>query len=205
MPDTAEREFLGMKIKGDWNSPGSDPVDQKPKEELAPLIEAVVNDPRIEAVRWVQYTPYFNDGEPCVFSISEYHFAIKPAKANLPVDLMKLENVLASLPGYYSPEEVRTNPDHYMRTDDSDEEWWGPEDDGSNAFRCLLGHERRSPTGPQQDRYGVAPELGEMVFDLIHALASGAFDVACQQLFGDHATVTIPQSGDIEIETYDHD
>lgn len=26
-------------------------------------------DPRIEAVGWRQYTPYFNDGDPCKFSI----------------------------------------------------------------------------------------------------------------------------------------
>lgn len=28
------------------------------------------DNPTIEAVRWVQYTPYFNDGDPCTFSLS---------------------------------------------------------------------------------------------------------------------------------------
>lgn len=28
-------------------------------------------NPEIPAVRWTQYTPYFNDGEPCVFGVQE--------------------------------------------------------------------------------------------------------------------------------------
>jgi len=27
--------------------------------------------PKVEAVRWTQYTPHFNDGEPCVFNVYE--------------------------------------------------------------------------------------------------------------------------------------
>jgi hypothetical protein len=27
--------------------------------------------PEVEGVRWHQYTPYFNDGDPCVFSVNE--------------------------------------------------------------------------------------------------------------------------------------
>jgi hypothetical protein len=28
----------------------------------------------VQAVRWTQYTPYFNDGEPCEFSVCEPYF-----------------------------------------------------------------------------------------------------------------------------------
>lgn len=28
-------------------------------------------NPKVHAVCWVQYTPYFNDGEPCVFSVGD--------------------------------------------------------------------------------------------------------------------------------------
>lgn len=34
------------------------------------LVEFVSNNPRIDALHWTQYTPYFNDGEPCVFSFN---------------------------------------------------------------------------------------------------------------------------------------
>jgi len=32
-------------------------------------------NPAIKTVRWVQYTPYFNDGEPCVFGVGDVYFS----------------------------------------------------------------------------------------------------------------------------------
>lgn len=32
--------------------------------------------PSIEKIRWTQYTPYFNDGEPCEFSVGDRQFKI---------------------------------------------------------------------------------------------------------------------------------
>jgi len=36
------------------------------KEVCASLFEA---NPKLESFGWQQYTPYFNDGDPCVFSV----------------------------------------------------------------------------------------------------------------------------------------
>jgi hypothetical protein len=58
--------FLGIPVEGDI-SYGDTRVAQRPLEELAPLIQAVLDDPFIVGFGWRQYTPYFNDGEPCVF------------------------------------------------------------------------------------------------------------------------------------------
>lgn len=35
-------------------------------------------NPSISAIHWNQYTPYFNDGEPCEFSVSDFNFFIGP-------------------------------------------------------------------------------------------------------------------------------
>jgi hypothetical protein len=32
------------------------------------------NNPAVTAIHWTQYTPYFNDGETCVFSVGEVYF-----------------------------------------------------------------------------------------------------------------------------------
>jgi hypothetical protein len=32
--------------------------------------------PRLESVTWVQYTPYFNDGDPCYFSVHDFDASI---------------------------------------------------------------------------------------------------------------------------------
>ncbi len=44
------------------------------KEGFKELFEA---RPDIEAVRWRQYTPYFNDGSPCTFSVNDTYVKFK--------------------------------------------------------------------------------------------------------------------------------
>lgn len=55
--------------------------DMLKREALAALKEAFTeffdNNPNIEAVRWNQYAPSFNDGEPCTFHV--YGFTYKPS------------------------------------------------------------------------------------------------------------------------------
>lgn len=33
------------------------------------------NTPEVKTVIWEQYTPYFNDGDPCIFSVGELSFS----------------------------------------------------------------------------------------------------------------------------------
>ncbi|GAA0641570.1 hypothetical protein GCM10009548_02250 [Streptomyces malaysiensis subsp. malaysiensis] len=64
---TSRRSFLGIPVEGDITE-GATRVDQKPIEELRPIMQAVLDDPTIIEFGWRQYTPYFNDGDPCEFS-----------------------------------------------------------------------------------------------------------------------------------------
>jgi hypothetical protein len=41
------------------------------KESLKSFFEL---NPGINALRWTQYTPYFNDGDACVFSVQDVYF-----------------------------------------------------------------------------------------------------------------------------------
>ncbi|WP_033307382.1 hypothetical protein RFN58_07095 [Streptomyces iakyrus] len=65
---TSGRNFLGIPVQGDI-TPGATRVEQKPIEELQPILQAVLDDPAIVEFGWRQYTPYFNDGDPCEFSV----------------------------------------------------------------------------------------------------------------------------------------
>lgn len=65
---TTDTNFLGMPVSGDITQ-GSSRVDQKPIEELAPLFQALLDDPAIVEFGWRQYTPYFNDGDTCEFGV----------------------------------------------------------------------------------------------------------------------------------------
>lgn len=59
--------FLGIPVEGDIYS-ADRRTAQKPLGELTPLFQAVLDDENVVEFGWGQYTPYFNDGDPCVFS-----------------------------------------------------------------------------------------------------------------------------------------
>jgi len=47
----------------------------------AALVQEMANDifdafPVVRAIQWTQYTPYFNDGDPCYFSVNEARIAL---------------------------------------------------------------------------------------------------------------------------------
>jgi hypothetical protein len=56
------------------------------REALRNQVKAVLADgiqdfmkehPSVKALGWTQYTPYFNDGEECVFSVNGFHASTK--------------------------------------------------------------------------------------------------------------------------------
>ena len=46
------------------------------------LAEFFATFPEVEALRWDQFTPYFNDGEACVFTFRGLHVKIKNASVS---------------------------------------------------------------------------------------------------------------------------
>lgn len=48
---------------------------EKAKKALKDEFKSFFNDyPEIGSILWVQYTPYFNDGDECLFSVKEIEF-----------------------------------------------------------------------------------------------------------------------------------
>ncbi len=66
-------ELAGIQIEGDIY-PTHKMVDQDPIEYFVDALKGVFTTGVIKAVRWTQYTPYFNDGEPCVFGTGEIYY-----------------------------------------------------------------------------------------------------------------------------------
>lgn len=55
-------------------------VQEAGKTAVAALFKAFFAEyPEVKAVGWTQYTPYFNDGDPCVFSVGEPYLSTKDA------------------------------------------------------------------------------------------------------------------------------
>lgn len=75
-------ELHGRTIEGQIQAANA-PVDQDPDSVFMDALDALLNTPNVESVKWTQYTPYFNDGEPCVFGVhgSRVRFADMPENA----------------------------------------------------------------------------------------------------------------------------
>ncbi len=61
------------KMGDDYRAAIKEKGKQAVSEELAGLFKA---HPELKAVRWQQYTPYFNDGDACVFNVRELYFQV---------------------------------------------------------------------------------------------------------------------------------
>lgn len=64
-------DFLGKPIHGDITHYTERVSEQHDPAELVRALDALCALDHVESIRWEQFTPYFNDGEPCVFRIQE--------------------------------------------------------------------------------------------------------------------------------------
>lgn len=73
------RYFMGIEVEG-YHTDGRHYYAQRPMEELVPYFRAAF-EKGIKAISWRQYTPFFNDGEPCEFGVGDISYTSNPAVA----------------------------------------------------------------------------------------------------------------------------
>lgn len=72
-------EIRDRKISGEPQyDRGRSTVPPATAAEFTEATDAVLSIPGIYAARWRQYTPYFNDGEPCEFSVQDIEVKLSP-------------------------------------------------------------------------------------------------------------------------------
>ncbi|MFI7641887.1 hypothetical protein [Nonomuraea sp. NPDC049400] len=153
------KNFLGIPVEGDICSRSRTP--QKPLEELQPLLQALLDDPSIVSFGWHQYTPYFNDGDECVFGVGSLW--VRTTQNRQVEDVDELEEYLYEL-------EVGENPSLGQRR-----RIWNSE---TRTYRELPYE------GPDEARY-------DRCLALSNAIGGGHFDDVLLEAFGDHAAVEI--------------
>lgn len=166
--------FLGIPVEGDITR-GETRVEQKPIEELQPLLQAVLDDPTIVEFGWRQYTPYFNDGEPCTFSV--YGLWVR-TDADVDVD------------DWY---ELELDGTHRSLGDEPHRKVPADGVGAANGWKW----EKGPYEGPDKARY-------DRCHALDGAIQGGAFEHVLLDAFGDHARITVRRDG-IQVEFYDHD
>lgn len=172
---TTKTNFLGIPVEGDI-AKGDKRVSQRPLSELEPLIRAVLDDPTMKAFGWAQYTPYFNDGDPCTFSASQPWFL-----TNADPDPDDVEDFYAY--------EISSYGDGHPSLGKKDGDWAG-----EWPNRKLVNE---TYEGPDEDRHDRAKALSD-------AIDGGEFEDVLLESFGDHASVRVTAGG-ITVDTYCHD
>jgi hypothetical protein len=198
MPDQTTT-FLGIPVEGDIVGAEKQTV-QQPLEDLAPLMQAVLDNPFVHDFGWRQYTPYFNDGDPCVFNAAGFWIRttadMQPAPKNIPAAVTELYRagtiteseyaaIVAPIPG--------SDEDDGSDFDNNDFEMWGkhPTLGGMDGWRDSAVY------------VGEHEELWRAAKDLSDAIDNGHFDNVLLEAFGDHAKVTVAREG-IAVEFYEH-
>lgn len=147
------------------------------KKDFAPMLKPLFDksNGKITSLGWSQYTPYFNDGDSCEFSL------------NIDLDygiLVNGENL--------DETELFTNSSYglekYLKKDGSYEKWINqyPED----ALNPIT-------MDSEIDLYKILLEFVEV----LESIDERFF----KDLFGDHVTVTVYNNGTVETEEYEHD
>lgn len=135
------------------------------------------DNPDIEALRWAQYTPYFNDGDPCTFSISEPELKFRDGRKK---------------PGYEDEDDEDEYEGRYSYGDSK--YWYGEYSlyEWDEETRHLPWNERTRTYDPAYEplkRVHRDMDLNEKVFEMI---------------FGDHVQITATREG-FEVDEYYHD
>lgn len=70
-------EVFGRPVTGDIQETSRSVTEQRDPAEFIAALDKLFEDERILAFRWEQYTPYFNDGDACEFSIDDWSYSVQ--------------------------------------------------------------------------------------------------------------------------------
>jgi hypothetical protein len=177
-----------LKLKSDYQKKVREEGEVILKEMFADFF---ANNPDVNSLRFEAYTPYFNDGEPCVFGVNEVRVSfssVKALKANLDDDHF-IEKTY----------EKSKTPNR-----------WGGYDQVEVGQRPLDKEEVKSlleEGGDYQDgyfdSYSLKNETLKKSLSDINNLLGESEDII-QMILGDHIQVTITKNS-IDVDEYNHD
>lgn len=161
-----------LKMKADYQ----DAVEKQGKGIVKELVKDLFTKcPEVEAIRWNQYTPYFNDGDECVFNVHDPEFLLTSTFQSLQSQDSKL------------PEITEGEDEDFDAEMDEEEEWvdgWGFE----------YGNKKKP------GKYSKA--LIKAVEEFTDAF--GQLQDVFETCFGDHVQVTCTRKK-ISVSEYSHD
>lgn len=231
--ETERRSFLGIPVIGEIDTGSDDRVPQRPLSDLEPLIRDVLDDDEFYAFGWTQYTPYFNDGEPCVFRVHTPWFltvldvvtilqnAGRPTQRALPLDQAREvlkragidpDGVLKAVEPEPEPEPIAVDRDRlpefdelpHFDKDDYEIDYDAHPSLGKAEYKRAWVDGVWTATPVPNSYTGSSHKRYLAARALSDAINSGAFNDVLLDAFGDHCEVTVRRSG-ISVDSYEHD
>lgn len=146
--------------------------------------------PKVGKVQWTQYTPYFNDGDECVFGVNEWEILSQDELEN-PDEEYEGRYSYGDAAGDFSTSTYRdqvnkVSPRFYKRPGS---DYWSPH---------KWGDDNEVKENPNYD-----PQYGEP-YEAIKELYKTIDQGTLKEIFGDHVYVAIDREG-AHVEEYDHD
>ena len=165
---------------------------QELQGEFSEIIKLFFEEcPKVQAVVWTQYTPYFNDGEECIFSVNEPYFVVEG------FDPENLENPYAydddesystlKVPNLSNWDEVIEKDRKYLEN--------RPEDKWAQGYypKCIAALEEAKINFPGYDvKIKAFADLLNENEDML------------REVYGDHSAVYLTP-GEVIVEEYSHD
>lgn len=197
------RTAFGIPVLGNKPHFPRNPIPQRPMAELALLFQTFwlankgsfceackrIEGGWVESIVWEQYTPYFNDGDTCVFGVGEPRLILAET-AEPHAHMATNDGCICSVTRH----------------------------DTSGGWMSELNQDAACPVHGggdiEWDDYGITvwspefkrldPVLAKTFQDVAEALDSGAFNDVLYREFGDHCQIQM-RSDRIFVSSYEHD
>lgn len=152
------------------------------REKATELFKEVTKEffdknPGITAIKWSQYTPYFADGDPCVFAVNE------PTFTNAPIESLDAVSCWGEFDGEEESSEIWAIQGNLEYILNGDTHWY----EGVRESIKKAG--------------GVDIESCKFLNKMF---SSSEMESVMLDMFGDHVEVTATRDG-FEVDEYDHD
>jgi len=143
--------------------------------------------PNLKSFGWTQYTPYFNDGDTCEFSVHlDYPYFNGIDSEDYDDDEVKISINMHSYKKLETSEDVRINEELAEKV-------------GYNWYKGRSIGQDGLYYDPKYD--ADAARVVEEIQSILETIPEEFF----KDMFGDHCKVTLYANGTVEVEEYDHD
>jgi len=187
MSDTLEFSITERKIDGQVYMGDQNTTPQITKDQFLFLLDRVLNLPRVKAVVWDQYTPYFNDGDACIFSVREPRIIFEGGVSTDEDD----EDDVDLFNGYREYGTGYSASELWKALPGVGYDYWLPGRAGLDLTKVTF---TANDGQNYQDHYEALKAFAQ----------TDSWERVALTNFGDHAEVTATKDG-FSVETYEHD